>query len=228
MSSTIYMDPGDTIEARHEQRRHAARQRWPEFPAADLETRSGYIVDRGSGLLFRRAAHVVFAQGVEPVDQAKGIAGFYNTGTELVFFERTENPGTVAELEEQEAARARQEREREQAHHDFVASQPRRVLRLCDFNNDWQMPTVREAARLILDHGCTLQNQDGHLLVEIPDQLDPNGNLHLEAMKHVVRAARVLDAAGSVVLDELAKSKQTKRLDERLPDRHAAAFGGVA
>ena len=64
MSSTIFMDPGDTIEARHEQRRQAARKRWPEYPAGDLETRSGYIVDRGSGLLFKPVRHVVFASGI--------------------------------------------------------------------------------------------------------------------------------------------------------------------
>ena len=90
------------------------------------------------------------------------------------------------------------------------------------------MPTVSEAARLLLDHGCALENREGALIIEVPEQFDPHGPLHLEAMKHVVRAARVLDAAGPVVLDELAKPKQTKRLDERLPDRHAAAFGGVA
>ena len=185
--------------------------------SSDLETRSGYIVDRGSGILFKPVRHVVFASGIAVDNEGKKSAGFYDDGSDLHFFERAQNPGTVAELEAQEAARANQERAREQAHRTFVTNQPRRTLRLCDFDNDWQMPTVREAARLLLDHGCTLENQDGHLLVQIPEQLDPNGNLHLEAMKHIIRAARVLDAAGPVVLDELAKPKQPKRLDERLP-----------
>jgi hypothetical protein len=89
------------------------------------------------------------------------------------------------------------------------------------------MPTVREAARLLLDHGCTIEHQNGHLVVEIPEQLHPSGDLHVEALKHVVRAARVLDAAGQVVLDAIEKGGKTP-LTDRLPDRHAAAFGGTA
>ena len=153
MNTTMLLDPDDTVEGRHEQRRQAARQRWPEFPAADLETRSGFLVDKGSGLLFKPVSHVVFARHVE-VAPGAAIAGFYNSGSQLHFFERASNPGTLGELEAQEAARANHEREREQAHRAFVASQPRRILRLCDVDDDWEMPTVREAARLLLDHSC--------------------------------------------------------------------------
>ena len=85
------------------------------------------------------------------------------------------------------------------------------------------MQTIRESAKLLLDYGCELQSQAGHLFAQIPELLNPDGNLHLEAMQYVARAARVLDAAGHVVLDAIEKGGKTP-----LPDRHAAAFGGIA
>ena len=205
VSSTIYMDPGDTIEARHEQRRQAARQRWPELPGRRPRNPLRLHRRPRQRPTVQARRHVVFAQGVALRQRGEGHRRLlqHRHRTRLLRADReprhrrrtrrtgsgTRTPGTRTRTG---APRLRRQ-----------PATPHPGL--CDFNNDWQMPTVREAARLILDHGCTLQNQDGHLLVEIPDQLDPNGNLHLEAMKHVVRAARVLDAAGSVVLDELAK-----------------------
>jgi hypothetical protein len=222
-----FMDPADTVADRHEKRRQAARKRWPEIPAGDLEARAGYIVDRASGALFTVVHHVVFAAGCEPDNEGRDVAGFYNTGTDLVFLKRAQSPGTVEELEQREQAKEQARLEREQAHNRFLRDQPKRTLRLCDLDSDWATPTLRAAAKLLLDHGCTLEARDGHLHVQIPEQLDPNGSLHAEALRNVTRAARVLDAAGAVVLDELGR-KSSKRVDERLPDRHAGAFGGLA
>jgi hypothetical protein len=226
--NTSFVDPSDTFERRRERRIEASRRQWPEYPAKDLEPVGRFVVDLGSGNLF-----VPVLAAVLPGDSfghGPRVDAFYlshSTG-EPVYLERSQSPSTLEELREQEESKRTAEREREQAQDKFVRDQPLRTLRLCDLDNDWAMPTVREAARLLLDHGCRIENHDGHLVVQIPEQLDPNGNHHLEAMKHIIRAARVLDAAGPVVLDELAKTKQTKRLDERLPDKHAGAFGGVA
>jgi hypothetical protein len=225
---TIFGSDGATVESRHEERRKAAGQRWHEWPSEDLYTRSGFIVDKASGALFRRVEHVVFASGVAPDDETD-IAGFYDAGSDLVFFVRSASPSTVDELEQQNEAKAAAQRERGRAHSEFVRDQPKRTLRLSDIDPDGhKMLTIRESATLLLDHGCKLYSEAGHFVVEIPEMLNPDGNLHLEAMQNVARAARVLRAAGPMVLDELEKPKQTTPLDERLPDRHAAAFGGLA
>ena len=123
----------------------------------------------------------------------------------------------------------RRKQEREQAHRAFLREPATPHARgSATSTTTGQMPTVSEAARLLLDHHCTIENRRRPPRRPDPRAVRPARALHLEALKHVIRAARVLDAAGHVVLDELAKTKQTKRLDERLPDKHAAAFGGIA
>ena len=126
-----------------------------------------------------------------------------------------------------EAARARQQQEREQAHARFLASQPRRTLRLCDFDSDWEMPTVREAVPTpARPRRARSRTMTAHLVVQIPEHLDPNGNLHAEAMKHIVRGRpRPRRRRPSRARRAREGRKQTKPLDERLPDKHAAAFG---
>ena len=89
----------NTADARHEQRRQAARRRFHEYPAGDLETRSGYLVDRASGALFTRIDAVVFAESVEPDNEGRDVAGFYSTGTDLVFFKRAQGHGRIQHIE---------------------------------------------------------------------------------------------------------------------------------
>ena len=54
MSSTMFMDPGNTLENRRQQRIAFARREWSELPAKDLDQVSGYVVDKASGNLYAR------------------------------------------------------------------------------------------------------------------------------------------------------------------------------
>ena len=205
MSSTIFSDPHDTVQARHEQRRQAARQRWPEYPAADLDNRSGYLIDKGSGLLFKPVRHVVFARDVEFDNDGKTVAGFYDSGGELHFFERAENPGTVEELEEMEAARARQQQEREQGHAGFLREQPLRSR--CRAGRRHR----ERCRRCGLPSATAARPRRARSRTGRPTSTygspsnSPQTATAVEAMKRLVRAVRVLDAPAAVVLAELAK-----------------------
>ena len=127
MISTIH-DPYDTLQARHEERRQAARQRWPEYPAADLDNRSGYLIDKGSGLLFEPDRHVVFARHVEvdrpePTSPASTTAGQSFTSSSAP---ATPAPSPNSRRWKRQARTPKQEREQAQAR--FLREQPRRTL----------------------------------------------------------------------------------------------------
>ena len=228
MISTIFHDPGDTLQARHEQRRRAARQRWHEYPRSDIESRGGFLVDRATGHLFERINHVVFASGHALDNEGKDCAGFVDLGGDLMFLRRASGPSTVAELEAQEAARARQQQEREQAHADFIASQPLRTVTLAEFESrPEQVPTLRQAVSQLYDLGGHLEADGPDLLVRVPERLAEDPNADYGARQTLPPLVRVIAAGRNVILDELAKGGK-QPLPDRLPDRHVGAAGGLA
>lgn len=99
MSSTMFMDPGNTLENRRQQRIAASRREWSQLPAADLDQVSGYVVDRASGNLFLPVTCAVLP-GNSLATGAPKVDAFYvshSTG-EPIYLERSQSPATLDEL----------------------------------------------------------------------------------------------------------------------------------
>ena len=210
-------DPGDTVEARHEKRRRAARERWPEYPASDLESGAAPTSSTGARATVRAHRH----ESSPPVSRSKGkdVAGFYDNGSDS---SSSSGPRTPAQSPGSRRRKRRARTRNASASRRTARSSPSSHARRSGSATSTTTGRCRPSAkqpRLLLDHGCTIENQEGHLVVQDPRKLDPNGDLHVEAMKQVVRAARVLDAAGSVVLEELEKTKRPTA--RRTPARQA-------
>jgi len=216
------------VEDRYQQERDYARQRWNELEAGDLEhVRDRLWRDKASGLLFTPILDSVLHAKFE--QSGAGRVSFFtvNTDGELTFFERPERgPQTIEELEEQDAARQRLRDEEEQRHRAYVAAQPRRLLTLAAVEGDDAMPTLRQAAATVIEHGGRLEAKDGELLIDVPERFAEDGFLDLSVKGHVHKAARVVAAGRDVVLAELARESR-KPLVDRLPDRQVLAAGGV-
>ena len=223
-----FTDPSNTLEARHEQRRQAARQRWHEYPRSDIETRAGFIVDRATGHLFERINHVVFESGLALDNEGKDCAGFVDIGGDLIFLRRASGPSTFAELEAAEAARARQQQEREQAQRAFLASQPLRTVTLAELESKpEQVPTLRQAVSQLYDLGGRLEADGPDLRIRVPERLAEDPNTDHGTRQTLPPLVRVIAAGRNVILGELAKGGKTP-LVERIPDRQVGAAGGLA
>ena len=145
MSSTIFTHPDDTIANRHEQLRQAARKRWPEWAAGDLDNRSGYLIDKGSGLLFRPVPHVVFARGVEVAPRRRHRRFLQQRHGRSTSSSAPRTPAPLPNSRRRKR-HAHAEQEREQAHADFIASQPLRTVTLAELEGDpTSVPTLRQA-----------------------------------------------------------------------------------
>jgi hypothetical protein len=180
--STNSLDPSQSVDRQREQRIAAARRQWSQLPAADLERHGRYIVDKASGNLFTLTEGAVFPGG-DAFGHGPEVDGFFvGSDGEPRYLTRSQSPSTLAELREQEDAKEAAQREREQEHDRFLRDQPTRTLRLCDLKPDYEMPTVREAARLLLAHHCRIEARDGRLVVHIPEVLHPYGPLHVDAL----------------------------------------------
>jgi hypothetical protein len=218
-----------TVTEAHEAKLRAARARWPQYPLADIEAiEGGYVVDRASGSLFQVvASEVLEALYPEAVSNVSGF--FVNEADELTFIRRAD-PGTLAELQQQ---REREQREQEQAREreaerraEFIARQPQRPVTLEDLTGE-PLPTLREAARLILDLGGEIKARGETLVITAPERLDEVHMIDLERREGLRRACRVLAAAAPLVLAELERAGR-KGLDvDRLPDAQVLAAGGV-
>ena len=90
--STAFMDPGDTVERRQQQRIDSGRREWSELPAKDLDQVSGYVVDMASGNLFRPVTSAVLPGDV--FGQGPKVDAFYVTHAsgEPVYLERSQAP----------------------------------------------------------------------------------------------------------------------------------------
>jgi hypothetical protein len=89
------------------------------------------------------------------------------------------------------------------------------------------LPTIAAAAQRILDLAGTIEMRDGHLVIERPERFSDGGQEHEQLEAEFNDAVRVLVAAGDVVL-KAVQSTSKKPLSERLPDKQAAAGGGIA
>ena len=223
MSSTIFTDPDDTIEKRHEQRRQAARKRWPEYPAGDLDNRSGYIIDRGSGLLFRPVHHVVFARGVEVDTERADIAGFDNSGSDAPLLRaHRRTPAPLPNSRRRKRHARRQEREREQAHADFIATQPLRTVTLAELRGRPDQRADRLRSRP--SASSTSSAVDSRptaptyvVLRPLTPRRRPQRRPHRPAMTARCRESSASSRAGrNTILSELAK-------DSKTPTRRPAA-----
>jgi hypothetical protein len=89
-----------------------------------------------------------------------------------------------------------------------------------------ELPIVREAAQRILNVGGKLDQRDGRLVIRIPEKLAPSNRVDSDLRAPLLDAARVLIAAGEVVVGA-ASSSSRKPLADRLPDHHVAIRGGL-
>lgn len=214
--------------AEHRERQIAqARRKWSEYPANDLGVEGKYLFDKATGRLFTRYAAVVFHDhanlpvGVDSVD-----AFFVADDGEMVFLQKSEWPTTLDELHRSQ----REEREREERaqaeHRAWLESQPLIPVTLAQVEGDPNRPTIREAARLILDSGGRIEkDRDGRLRISLRERVCRHGLAEIDAKRVLHRAARVLHESHDVVLAELERGGR-KPLVDRLPDKHPLVGGG--
>lgn len=224
MSSTIFMDPEDTLDRRRQQRIAASRRQWSQLPAADLDQVGRYVVDRASGNLFLPVLAAVLpgdslATGTTKVD------AFYvsHSSGEPIYLTRSESPSTLTELREREAEQERQRLEREQAaakaQHQFLKGQKRTPLTLSEVEGR-ELPTLAAAYQTLVDLGCEITASNGTLQISVPERLRENDDEDLAARKAVHEAGRLLDFCRHRVVTAIQAGKP-------LPDGPITIGGGV-
>lgn len=207
------LDDDPDLDFRRAQRLRWLRERFSEYPIGDVEQYGRYVLDRGSGLLFERVLEVVVLDG----DVIGTADAFYLDGSEPVFLRRpASGPGTLAELEEQQANDRRLRDEHEAARLHALASAPKATVTLADIVGR-ELPTLRQAAEVIAALQGDVEVRDGHVVVSIPEGLTD---------ARTCGAAQVLVAASDVVIAAL-QANSDKPLHERLPDAHVLAGGGI-
>lgn len=199
----------ETQRLRFERIHGIVRQNFIELPAADLQTRGRRVIYGGQ--IFDRYEAVVL-DGDRIVNREPN--AFYRVGRQFHFLVRA---GTVRDLEQrkQEREQARVEAER-QKRLQFAAL-PRRPVTAGDIAGK-KLPTLREAAQRIEQHGGVVTARDGELIIEIAETGIPD-------RERIVNACRTLFSAQSLVLDALANNADG--LADLLPDEHVRAGGGV-
>jgi hypothetical protein len=118
------------------------------------------------------------------------------------------------------------ETERQMVLRTFRANQPKRVTTVADVEGR-SLPTIAAAAARVIGLGGTIDVRDGRLVVERPEKFSNGTAEHEELEAEFLEAVRVLIAAGDIVINA-AESTSKKELSTRLPDKHAAAGGGIA
>jgi hypothetical protein len=152
------------------------------------------------GLLYHRTLHASLDAG--PITPA---VAFYVTGGHIVYLQPAV-PATLHELQSIRAERAeRAERDRAK-----LRAAARRPITLADIH-DRPLPTIREAAQIVLEAGEIHEN-DGRLVVLVGD---------LAAREQKIRDAALVLHAESAVVTEALRSASEKPLDELLPNRAA-------
>jgi hypothetical protein len=186
-----------------------------EKPASELKPWRRYLADRVTGRLFQVVTHQV----LEVNGQREGDAFlfFVDDSGQLVFLTYSDGPGTIAEVEALEAEEARGVLEAAKARAEEYARRPQRELTLADIEGH-KLPTLAAAAKVIADHGGTIEKQGDELHIRVASDL---------AHRHsIVVAARVIAAAQGTVLEALSQ-RSGKPLHERLPDAPVSATGTV-
>ncbi len=229
MSGILSIGRRQLVDERHEKRLEQARRYWPQISEEDLEVVGKYIADRASGVLYTRVAGLVDYANRE---SNSGIRGFVATpdGSEIVFLQRPENsPATVEELEQARQAAQAQEVREQKERQAWLRAQPTKVVTLSDLEGV-ALPTVREAAQMIVSCGGHIREVDGHLQLSLPERVSGAGIAGMferETRAPYLAAARVLYAAENLVLQELQRGKG--KLDPaRLPDQHVLPNGAIA
>ena len=211
MSSTMFMDPGNTLENRRQQRIAFARREWSELPAKDLDQVSGYVVDKASGNLFRPVTSAVLPGDV--FGHGPKVDAFYvsHSSGEPVYLVRSQSPATLDELRAQEAEQERQRREHERAvavaRSKFLAKQKRLPLTLSEVEGR-ELPTLAGAHQTLVDLGCEVTTNNGTLRIAVPERLRENDAEDLSARQAIHAASKLLDYARDVVVAHLQANQE--------------------
>ena len=210
-------------------RLNAAAKRWPEIRWTELGQRDNFFVDRASGALYRRFdGDPLLASPGATVDVSMWAE---SPNAEIVFLRRDPEGRTVADLDSAAEAVVQQRQAAEEKQRQFLANQPRRTVLLSDAHGR-EFPTLRDAARMIAEHGGQIRRGKwGEVKVELPQILtaDPIARAwgERETRTQLARAAEALTYCERVVLAAL-EEKSSKPLHERLPDGVPTIGGGVA
>jgi hypothetical protein len=215
-----------------------ARKFFAEVDAKDLGSFEGYLVDRGSGCLFKPCLNdplLATSPGDEPVSFFSQVNGV------LVFAERSHSPSTLEELEEARRAEAERVAAEEEATRGWREKQPPVVVAMSDVHPNGRFElTLREAARRLLEAGGEISRGPyGEVKVEVPSRLvRPDGAgmsavLEVELRRDLVACAEVVTAGAKVIaatLDEVeaanGRAKKPKDFVELVPDRKVSLGGG--
>lgn len=204
-----------TAERRAQAEEWAREYGWSKLDGVEPYGRRGLILHRPSGALYEP----------ESVDESwtgdlRRIAAWYvGEGGWPRFLKRPDKgPLTLADAQAQAAELRRQQEEREQAAARRLAAQPRRLVTV-GYLEEWPREmTLAEAVGRLEQAQATIREQDGELIVEIPQKPPERERLR--------QACRLVFAARDVVLAELARKSDTP-LADRLPDEPVRAGGGV-
>ena len=177
----------------HQQRLQAARKRWHEYPRSDLETRGGYIVDRATGHCSRASIRCLRVRG-RARERGRTAPGSSTSATISSSSGARQVPAPSPNSRRWKRPR-RQKQERERR---TPASSASSHAARCGSATSTTTRRCRPSAKPPGSCSTTAHDRDRRTGASGPDPraVRPGGQLHVEAMRAVIRAARVLDAAG--------------------------------
>jgi hypothetical protein len=232
-------------EARRRQARVIAARRftgWREYQRDDLTPHGRFLATAAGDLLrpyraspFVEQSHADGSNRADVMNAGSATAFYLSEAGDVVVLEPAPFP-TVELLGVRLAQRSHARKDadlhaREQqirkraADREYRAAQPLRPVLLADLHGR-ELPTVAQAARLIIDHGGTITAKADRIHVDLPERLAPKAGADRALRAELLDCVRVLAAARDIVLPAVS-SRSTKPLPDRLPDTHVLADGGL-